>query len=155
MSQTEGRSDIKISVISGDFDEETYQTAVERLRQHFSVTENKAIELTEVSVAHVVLGIAMSTLQALPAELVGSYLYDGLKPLLRPREAAKSFFEFKVEEDAEGNRYVYANLETADEEILRDAMATFKDLARPENVGRGFKFDSVDTRQWEEHRQDE
>ncbi len=155
MSQSEGRADIAISVLIGDFDDATYQVAVEQLREHFSVTANKAIELTEISVAHVVLEMAMSTLQALPAELVGSYLYDGLRPLLRPREAAKSFFEFKVEENPEGTRYVYANLETADEEILREAMATFKDLARTENVGKSFEFDSVDTRRWEEHRQNE
>jgi hypothetical protein len=143
---------LDLGITIGDFDEEAHREAIEQLSKHFSVTDNPAYELSEAEIAHAVIALVVSTLQGVPAELLSSWLYDGLRPLLLPKHAQRTFFEFQIFEHQpyRGTRSVHANLVTDDEEALKEAMADFKELAKPEHLGKEFRFDSEDPQGWKE-----
>jgi hypothetical protein len=152
MSESNDKPGLHLSVTIGDFDEEVHQEAVKRLNEHFSVVDNPAYELAEAEVAHAVIALVMATLQAIPAELISSWLYDGLRPLLRSRQTQQTFYEFQIYEHQlyGGTRSVHASLVTDDEKVLKKAMADFKELAQPGQLGREFEFDPETTQKWNE-----
>lgn len=152
MNEDNDKPILDLGITLGDFDEEAHQEAIERLAKHFSVTDNPAYEFSEVEIAHAVIALTISTLQAIPAGLLSSWLYDGLRPLLPPKHARQTFFEFQIFEHQpyRGTRSVHASLVTDDEEALKKAMADFKELATTEHLGKEFRFDSESPQGWRE-----
>ena len=73
-------------------------------------------------------------------------LYDGLKALLLRAKASgrNTTLEFSVRD---GEQYVYALLETNQEEDLEKGLATLKELARPEYKGESFELEP-ETQRW-------
>lgn len=157
MNESINKPSLEISLTIGDFDEEVHQETVQRLNRHFSVVDNSAYEFSETEVAHAVIALVMSTLEAIPAGLISSWLYDGLRPLLRPSQAQQTFYEFRIFEHQvhQGTREVYASLVTNNEEALKKAMSDFKALAQSENLGKSFEFESAETQQWKNAQKDE
>ena len=97
----------------------------------------------------------MTTLQAIPPTLLTSVLYDALKTLVRKAKGAslkKTTLEFKIVSEERnqlkgGRKYVHAQLETADEEVLKKGLETLKELAKPEFQNESFEL-KPETHQW-------
>ena len=102
----------------------------------------------------------MATLQAMPTTLLTSVFYDALKTLVRKAKGVslrKTTLEFKIvsEERNEirgGRKYVHAQLETADEEVLKKGLETLKELANSEFQNESFIFEGK-MQQWRKRKQ--
>ena len=146
MDRLDNRPGIELTVTVDYFGEEDFETLKERLEPHFRVGGGPAYDFSEAEVAHIVVGFLMSTLQAVPSSLLTSVLYDGLKALLLRAKASgrNTTLEFSVRD---GEQYVYALLETNQEEDLEKGLATLKELARPEYKGESFELEP-ETQRW-------
>lgn len=145
MSRTNGKPTIEIFVTADFLDEEDYRAVKDQLQPHVRVGGGLAYEFSEVEVAHVVVELLANVVQSVPLNFFSSYLYDAFKDrFLKPRGADKTLFEFKLKD---GEKYTYASLETSDSEVLKEAMATFRDLASPQSKFGSFEFDGR-TRRW-------
>lgn len=161
MSFANDKPGVTISVTIGLFNQEDFESLKEQLEPDFRVGGGAAFELSEAEVARIVIEFAISTLQAVPPALLTSALYDGLKALIRKAKDTtpkyRTVFEFKiVGEDISsitgGKKYVYARLETDDEELVRKGLENLKEIAKPELQEERFEIDPR-TGQWKKRKQ--
>lgn len=158
LNQSNNKPGVELAVTIGYFEEEDFEGLKARLEPHFRVGGGIAYEFSEAEVAHIVVTFLMSTLQAVPASLLTSALYDGLKPLIikAKNSGSKTTLEFKItgEETSQitgGKKYVYARLETNDEEILKEGLNTLKELAKLEYQEKSFELEPQ-TQQWQKRK---
>lgn len=151
MNQLDERPAIEITVAWSYLGQEDYEAVEAELQPHFRVSGGVAYELSEVEVAHVVVQFLVNAGQTVAWGALGNYIFDAFKKrFLKPKEADKTFFEFMVK-DVNGVKSTYASLETSDEEILKKALTTLEDLAKPESKDEIFDFDK-DNKRWKRRR---
>lgn len=128
-------------------DDETYNAVRTELQKHFRVSGGQTACFSEDNIASVVIGLTMATLQAMPANLISSALYDGIKIFLAKRKKQDvSYFAFTVKRGKD-EVYTSGHVETRDPEILREAFATFRDVAITAQRGDDWVFED-DQQKW-------
>jgi hypothetical protein len=97
----------------------------------------------------------IATLQAIPPNLISSYIYEVLKNCFlkvkgtqEAEQEEESIFDFKIRDEG---RCIDAQLKTSDPEIMKEALATFHDLVFSKPQGTGFEFDKK-SKKWKKHR---
>lgn len=115
---------VHLIVAEDHFDQLTVDQATQALEQNFTVGSSMLRQFTDLPPAKVILEFALTTIQQIPAGLIAAGLWDGLKYLCQPRRAKATIFFFDV---IVGHRKLSARLETHDREILREALATWRD----------------------------
>jgi hypothetical protein len=124
------------------FDDATFEAALAELRPYFRVRAALAVKLSDAPPLLLVLGFALTTLQAIPAELLSSALFDWLKHWARrPTGQEVSTIVFRVQD---GELMVEASLPMTSDAVAHDALATLRDLARPDCLGKSCVFDPTD-----------
>jgi len=150
---TNTKPQIRIFVEAEQFDQPSFNSAIEQLEKSFAVGGGRLYQFSWLPPARVVLDIAIATLQALPANLLASALYDGLKYLFRPKisndqkQAVETVFEFKLRD---GERTIEAQIKTGDIEAFKEALSTIKSLTPPYTKGNNFEFDQKE-RKWKKN----
>ena len=154
MNQSHGKPVIEVTVTVDYFDEEDFEILKKRLEPHFRVGGGAAYEFSEAEVAKAVIEFLMPTLQAIPTALLTSTLYEALKALVLKAKVSgrKTTLEFKIignekSRVTDGKQYVYAFLETDNEEVLEQGLETLKELAKPEYQEKSFELEPQ-TQQW-------
>ncbi len=152
--------EVKVVIVIGPFEKEDFEVLRKQLEPRFLVSGGVAYDFSETEAARVVVELVMTTLQAMPTTLLTSVLYDALKALVRKAKGAslkKTTLEFKIISEERnqvrvGRKYVHAQLETADEEVLKKGLETLKELAKPEFQNESFELKS-EIYQWKKRKQ--
>jgi hypothetical protein len=144
---TDAKPTLSIGADAANFDDATREAAAAELSPYFAVQANRLYQFTEIPPAKLIIEFALLTLQALPANLIASVLFDSFKAhFLRPRHAPETVFSFRIRD---GSRIIRAYLRTSNEDVLHAALATFQGLVLPEPRAEEFEYDT-DGREWHE-----
>lgn len=122
----EGAPHVELNVDAAHFLEEDIEAAARELSSHFSVEVRRMYQFSVVPPPNIYLLASLDALRDLAIAVVGAAFYDGLRHLLRPRDAERSVFTFRFRE---GDREVSARIETNSEEALRQAIDKMPELA--------------------------
>lgn len=147
------RPAIELRATAGYFDQELWDVAREDLLPHFRVGGGITNQLEEFPPPQVVVEFVLAVFGGISLNLIAAVLYDALKAhFIRPKNSrVPTRFQLNViDEPRRGMpdaRSVYCSVQTDDPEILREAMATFREavLGRQE---RGQMTFDVTTHQW-------
>jgi hypothetical protein len=137
-----------VSADAGHFETVDLRQLGEALRDEFSVSTARLYQFSMEVPAKVIIEIVMNALVNLPANLLGSYLWDNLKVWFLPRGKGPSVFEFHVKDRV---TEIKGLVETSDPEILREAMSGLTDVVRAARSTSSFEYDKTEKR-WEQFR---
>jgi len=138
---------LKIFADSANFDTQTLEVARMQLQPYFEVEVDVLLQRMAHPPANVLILWALSTLQSLPAALLDSTLYEVLRTrFVKPKADPSSHITFRI---SQGNEYIEAICVSNDTALLRDALATFREVAREQNFGKEFIM-NPETHVWEE-----
>ena len=79
---TDNKPAIKIYTDAGHYSEEDFGATIEELEKHFAVGGGRLYQFNILPPAKIIIDFAQNTLQAIPPNLISSWLYDALKSLL-------------------------------------------------------------------------
>jgi hypothetical protein len=90
------------------------------------VAAGRLYQFSVVPPPNVYLLASLDVLRDLAVGVAAAVLYEGLRHLLRPRQAERSIFTFKFRD---GDKEVSARIETSSEEALRQKIDKMPELA--------------------------
>lgn len=138
-----------VDITSADLTDEELQVVKGQLESHYRVNVGSVVELSEVEIAHTVVQIIFQGGVAIGLNFLGNQLYDAWKHIsLKPHGAKGTFFEFRIEERANGDKITHGSLQTDDKEIMKEAFTTLEALENDESPDeqpqtRTFEFDQT------------
>ncbi len=119
-----------ISADAAHFSDEVILEAAQKVAALGPTSASRYYQFAFEPTAKVVLEYGAALLAAVPPGLLANYLFEMVKPFLRlpSRSGKPTTFEFHVSEAA-GTRSVAAHLETASEDVAKQAIEAFGDVA--------------------------
>jgi len=121
---------LKIYADAGHYSDERFQAAVARLEQHFAVGGGRLYQFDILPPAKIIIDFALTTIQAIPPNLLSSWLYDGLKALLlkpknhkAPEQLPQSVTCIRI--TSENQQIDLFQIQTNDPEVLKAGLSTF------------------------------
>ena len=144
-SSDETKPEISVSIDVAHFDEDTLQRSFKSLSQRFSVRVSRLYQFAELPPAKIVIEFTALTLQTIPANLIASFLWESIKSWFLPSRGGEPTVVVLAKTTSTGR--VEARIETSEEETLREAMQTVRELLLSTDDNCGFDFDE-DATEW-------
>lgn len=121
-----GHPSIHLHADAAHFSDDTIATAATILHENFEVYAGRLYQFAVEPPPTVSIELLWITLQAIPANLLGSALYDVFKTLLqRPKKASRPILTFRFKRDRGS---VSAYIATDDPAVAKKALATLRDV---------------------------
>jgi hypothetical protein len=133
---------LKIYADAGHYSEVSFRAAIARLERHFAVGGGRLYQFNILPPAKIIIDFALATVQAIPPNILSSWLYDGLKVLLqKPKnhKAAEPLSESVtcIRITSENQQIDLFQIQTNDPEVLKAGLSTFYSNLSPKQKESG------------------
>ncbi len=143
---TNSKPAIKIYTDAGHYSEEDFGASIEELEKHFAVGGGRLYQFNILPPAKIIIDFAQNILQAIPPNLISSWLYDALKPLLLHLRLKKAMSQTTEQSPtavtllrvaSEDQLIDLFQIRTNDPEVLKSALDTFYSNSSSKTLERG------------------